>query len=338
MTNKAIFLDRDDTLIVDPGYINNPDQVKLLPGVVAGLREFRKLGYKLIIVSNQSGIARGMFTEPMLAKIHERLKELLAAENAYIDRIYYCPYFADGAVKKYRKDSDMRKPKPGMLLKAAEEMDINLKKSWMVGNAYHDIAAGRAAKCKTILIQSHAARMIKGLDDPDPDYEAINLIEAANIVKREITHPAPHPKPEPKPAPAIPVDTTVTAEPAAETQEQKPIPPESPPVATEHLSKADKLEVVEAKLLQETDKTEKLLEEIRNILKSRNRQDLFHEFSVTKMMAGILQVAALFCLLVTALYKMSPANRDSAAFTALGFAIVFQLMALSLYIMNNDSQ
>jgi len=150
MSNKAVFLDRDNTLIEDPGYINHPDQVKLLEGVAEALIELKALGYKLIVVSNQSAVARGIVTEKVLAQIHDRLKQLLAERGAYLDRIYYCPYHPDGVVPKYRKESDWRKPNPGMLLTAADQMDIDLNQSWMIGNSSRDIEAGLRAGCKTI--------------------------------------------------------------------------------------------------------------------------------------------------------------------------------------------
>ena len=126
MANKAIFLDRDDTLIEDPGYISGPEQVKLLDGVPEALIEFGAMGYKLIVVSNQSGVARGIVTEKALDEIHDRLKRLLAEKGAHLDGIYYCPYHPEGLVRKYRKESEDRKPNPGMLLTAADQMDIDL--------------------------------------------------------------------------------------------------------------------------------------------------------------------------------------------------------------------
>ena len=126
--------------------------MKLLPGSAQALVQLKQMGYKLIVVSNQSGIARGMFTEDDLGQIHARMKELLAAEGAYLDQIYYCPYHPEGVIEKYRKESDLRKPNPGMLLTAAEEMDIDLSQSWMIGNAYHDTTAGKRVGCRTILL------------------------------------------------------------------------------------------------------------------------------------------------------------------------------------------
>ena len=134
MSHPAIFLDRDDTLIEDPGYINNPGQVHLLPHAAETLIELRRLGYRLVVVTNQSAVARGIVTEEGLAEIHDRLIELLHREGAGVDAIYYCPYHPNGIVPEYRRDSDLRKPNPGMLLLAADEMDLDLERSWMLGN------------------------------------------------------------------------------------------------------------------------------------------------------------------------------------------------------------
>ncbi|MHC4511816.1 MAG: D-glycero-alpha-D-manno-heptose-1,7-bisphosphate 7-phosphatase [Planctomycetota bacterium] len=154
MSDKAIFLDRDDTLIEDPGYINTPEQVKLLDGVPEALVELKALGYKLVVATNQSAVARGIVTEKVLDEIHDRLKQLLARKKAFLDRIYYCPYHPDGVVPQYRKESNSRKPNPGMLQKAAEEMDLDLSQSWCIGNSNRDVEAGRRAGCRTILIDT----------------------------------------------------------------------------------------------------------------------------------------------------------------------------------------
>ncbi|MHC4758575.1 MAG: D-glycero-alpha-D-manno-heptose-1,7-bisphosphate 7-phosphatase, partial [Planctomycetota bacterium] len=184
MPDKAIFLDRDDTLIDDPGYINNPDQVRLLDGVPEALGQLRSMGYKLVVTSNQSGVARGIVTEEMLGNIHERLEQLLAEEGAYLDKIYYCPYHPEGIIEKYRSESDLRKPNPGMLLKAAEEMNLNLHESWVIGDSDRDIEAGLSARCKTILIEPPSEEVGIREDEVRPDFKAVNMREAVNIVKK----------------------------------------------------------------------------------------------------------------------------------------------------------
>jgi len=186
MSNKAIFLDRDGTIIEDPGYLSHPDQVNLLDGAAEALVELRAMGYKLVIVSNQSAVARGIVTEKELDEIHDRLRQLLTEKGAYLDQIYYCPYHPDGVVPKYRKDSDWRKPNPGMLLAAADEMNIDLSQSWSIGDSSRDVEAGLNAGCKTILISRYSRkRSAYGEpNDPKPDYKSVNMKEAVNIIKQ----------------------------------------------------------------------------------------------------------------------------------------------------------
>ncbi len=183
MAEKAVFLDRDDTLIEDPGYISDPSQVKLLPGVASSLIDLKSMGYKLVVVSNQSGVARGIVTEDVLEKIHAKLKGLLSRKGAYLDGLYYCPFHPEGSIPKYRKNSDMRKPNPGMLLKAAEDMDLDLESSWMVGDKYDDVTAGKRAGCRTVLINPSVKPAVKAKEDPEPNHKAVNIVEAINIIK-----------------------------------------------------------------------------------------------------------------------------------------------------------
>jgi D-glycero-D-manno-heptose 1,7-bisphosphate phosphatase len=154
LAKPAVFVDRDNTLIRDPGYLRDPGQVHLLTGVPEALQRLRSAGHPVIVVSNQSGVARGFLTEEDVAAIHHRMQALLAERGAAVDAIYYCPYL-DGveAVRaEYRVDSDLRKPKPGMLLLAAREHHIDLARSWMIGDSERDIVAGHAAGCRSILV------------------------------------------------------------------------------------------------------------------------------------------------------------------------------------------
>ncbi|MHC4641689.1 MAG: D-glycero-beta-D-manno-heptose 1,7-bisphosphate 7-phosphatase [Planctomycetota bacterium] len=186
MSDKAIFLDRDGTIIDDPGYLSHPEQVNLLDGAAEALVELRAMGYKLVIVSNQSGIARGILSEEDLEGIHDRLRQLLTEKGAYLDQIYYCPYHPDGVVSKYRKESDWRKPNPGMLLAAADEMGIDLSQSWSIGDSSRDVEAGLRAGCKTILISRYTRNKSSYVepDNPKPDYKSVNMKEAVNIIKQ----------------------------------------------------------------------------------------------------------------------------------------------------------
>ncbi len=339
MPDKAIFLDRDDTIIEDPGYINSAEQVKLVPAAAQALVELRKLGFKLIVVSNQSGIARGIIQEQAIGQIHDRLKQLLAEHNAYLDRIYFCPFHPDGAVQKFRKDSDWRKPKPGMLLAASKELKISLADSWMIGNGYADIAAGKAAGCRTILIKSNIKPPVKKPDDVDPDFEVINMREAVNVVKREITR---KPAPPQQPAsfatePFKQAGSEITASVKISQPQQVSMPQTT---IDDILQKPDEKIQIEQSPAAETpvasNRTEHLLEEIKILLKSHQRNEQFSEFSAMKLLAGVLQVLVLFCLVVAVWYKLSPTGKDNAVLTAIGFAITFQLITLTLYIMHKD--
>jgi D-glycero-D-manno-heptose 1,7-bisphosphate phosphatase len=222
--HKAVFLDRDNTLIEDPGYISDPKQVKLLPGAAASLAQLRKMDFKTIVVSNQSGVARGLFTEEALAQIHHQLEKLLADEGAYLDAIYYCPFHPDGTVAKYKMESPLRKPAPGMLLKAAQEHGIDLSESWMIGDSYRDIEAGKRAGCKTILINNPVKPVMKNFLDPESDRQAVNIREAINIirmhalrqsVKATVEHKQPEPAPQ-TPPPAAQKPAVSAAAPAPE--------------------------------------------------------------------------------------------------------------------------
>lgn len=355
MSEKAIFLDRDDTLIEDPGYINDPEQVKLLDGVPDALIQFKALGYKLIVVTNQSAVAHGIVTEKVLGEIHERLKQLLADKNAFLDRIYYCPYHPEGVVPKYCKESNSRKPSPGMLLKAADEMDIDLGQSWCIGNSSRDIEAGLRAGCKTILIDmppSHQKQPASSMSlaGVNPDSKAVNIKEAVNIIKKYLRSPAeeqkqaqPIPTSQTDPAPQAAEQVSEIAESperieiqqtAPEPQEpeiqhtEPPKQPAEPPIQT---LEPQTQPPAEPKI--PADKTEELLSSILGQLKSMQRAEMFDEFSVMRLMAGIVQIVVLFCLLVTVWFLMSPERQDNSVFIALGFAIVFQLMTLTFYTM-----
>jgi len=315
MSNKAIFLDRDDTLIEDPGYINHPDQVKLLDGIDKSLIELKAMGYKLIVVSNQSGVARGIVSEQALDEIHNRLKQLLAEKGAPLDRIYYCPYHPDGVIAKYRKESDWRKPNPGMLLAAADEMDIDLSQSWMIGNSSRDVEAGLQAGCKTILTNHPSHYKEHKLGEPNPDYRAVNIKEAVNIIKKHRRSASENPI-QNQPLPQI--LTKPLLQTAEEPHQPQPAEPKAAP-AEQNIS---------------GNRSEQLLDCILEQLKSMRRNDMFGEFSITRLMAGIVQIIVLLCLLISIWFLMSPTRQDNTVLITLAFAMVLQVMALTFYIMH----
>lgn len=185
MTQPAVFLDRDDTLVIDSGFIDHPDKVKLVPGAIEAVRRLRDAGYKVVVASNQSGVARGLFDEPRLAAIHDRLQSLLGEGDARLDGIYHCPYLEgpQAVVDAFRQKSDLRKPAPGMLRKAARDMDLDLARSWMIGDSARDIQAGQAAGCRTILLaRSPASANVNGVT---PGFVVSSLLEAVRIVEEQ---------------------------------------------------------------------------------------------------------------------------------------------------------
>ena len=153
---KAIFLDRDGTINKYVGFLRNIDDFELLSTVAEAIKQINKSGYLAIVVTNQPVIARGEVTFAELDEIHNKMETLLGADGAYLDGIYFCPHHPDsgfeGEVKELKFDCDCRKPKPGMLLQAAKDFNIDLARSYMIGDGEHDSGAGEAAGCKTKII------------------------------------------------------------------------------------------------------------------------------------------------------------------------------------------
>ena len=155
---KAIFLDRDGTINRYVGFLRKIEDFELIDGAAEAIRKINESGYLCIVVTNQPVIARGEVTVEELNLIHNKMETLLGQAGAYIDGLYYCPHHPDkgfeGEVVALKIDCDCRKPKPGMLLKAAEDFNIDLSSSWMIGDGKNDIGAGKAAVCKTVLVSS----------------------------------------------------------------------------------------------------------------------------------------------------------------------------------------
>lgn len=168
---KAIFLDRDGTINKYVGFLHKPDEFELINGVAEAIKKINKSGYLCIVVTNQPVIARGEVTKEQLDEIHNKLETLLGFEGAYIDGLYYCPHHPhkgyEGEVPELKIDCECRKPKPGMLLKAAEDFNIDLSQSFMIGDGSNDIEAGKAAGCKTVLLNGKGSSGTIGNCDAD---------------------------------------------------------------------------------------------------------------------------------------------------------------------------
>lgn len=153
---KAVFLDRDGTINRYVGFLRSVDEFELIPGVARAIRKINQSGYLAIVVTNQPVIARGEVSPTQLHEIHNKMETLLGREGAYLDAIYYCPHHPhkgySGEIPELKIECDCRKPKPGMLLQAAEDYNIDLTNSWMVGDSENDVAAGKATGCRTALL------------------------------------------------------------------------------------------------------------------------------------------------------------------------------------------
>jgi dolichol-phosphate mannosyltransferase len=181
MRYKAVFLDRDGTIARDVHYCRRVEDFEILPGVPEAIRLLNQNGFKVVVITNQSGIARGYFTEETLAQIHQVMKAKLAEHGARVDAIYYCPHHPD-------EGCECRKPKPKLILQAAEEMGLSLEASCMVGDMQQDMKAGRAAGCKTALVTTGPNAVPElGLDGL-VDYVGSSLIEVAEWIVKDGSH------------------------------------------------------------------------------------------------------------------------------------------------------
>lgn len=176
VNRRALFLDRDGVLVRDHGYVHRVEDLCLLPGVVAGLRRFQQAGYLLVVVTNQSGIARGLFSENDYARFTAALQQELAASDVKLDAVFHCPHLPTATVPSYALDCDCRKPRPGMLLRAIREFAVDPSLSLMVGDRESDLQAGRAAGVgHTFLISADERSAVSPVDIAFPNLDALSV-------------------------------------------------------------------------------------------------------------------------------------------------------------------
>lgn len=178
----AIFLDRDNTIIRNDDHLGDPTGVDLFDDTIDSLHRFNDAGYALVIVTNQSGVARGLFTEEDVQSVHDTIRSLVREASGGRDLLmhwYHSPYHPDGHVEPFNIEHDTRKPEPGMLQQAAEELDLDLPGSWMIGDTPRDIRAGQNAGCRTILLR-HSG--YDTMDEPSPDAVVNSLADAADVI------------------------------------------------------------------------------------------------------------------------------------------------------------
>lgn len=178
MKRRAIFLDRDGTLNIDTGYVSDPRDVLLIEGAAEGAKRLAEAGYSLVIVSNQSGIARGLMTPEQADAVDRQVLLLLRKRGVPIAGTYRCPHLPSGSIAAYATTCDCRKPKPGLLYRAAADLSLDLTESWSIGDSSRDVEAGCNAGCRAILLSRDGA----ATSGHDGTYSAKNLAEAADII------------------------------------------------------------------------------------------------------------------------------------------------------------
>jgi len=306
----------------------------LLPGAGTALTALRALGYRLIVVSNQSGVARGMFDEAAVQAVNDEMsRQLQKLAGATIDASYYCPYHPEAVIQEYRADHEWRKPKPGMLKAAAEKFQLDLAQCWMIGDMARDIEAGAAAGCRTILLRdldrkpSAAAEKLT----VTPNFVVKTLADAARIIAREGRNPPPaHPMAKQEPRPVKP-QTTVAELPAAPAP---PAPPTQPhtvvngePRAHAHSDRPAASHVPRAGAT--ADPLERQIEELVIQLRQQNRNaEMIGDFSVSKFAALVLQFLTAAALIV-GLAKLFTQKVSYATYADIEMAVLGNLTAVT---------
>lgn len=189
--NIAVFLDRDGTVLKEVGYLSRLEDMELLPQATAAIKLLNQKGIKVVVVTNQSGVARGFFPEDLVKEVHQRLQKDLQKEGAFLDGFFYCPHHPDYGHEKYRKDCFCRKPNIGMLQEAARDFRIDLSRSYLIGDTRRDLETAWNAGMKGVLLLSgYGKDELKKIEVQDleekPDYVASDLLKAVRWVIEDI--------------------------------------------------------------------------------------------------------------------------------------------------------
>jgi D-glycero-D-manno-heptose 1,7-bisphosphate phosphatase len=187
---RAIIMDRDGTVCEEVGYVNHVERLRLIAGSAEAVRQANRAGFQTVLVTNQAGVARGYMSEEIVGETHDRLRELLAEHDARMDGIYYCPHHPDVGSSRYRRECDCRKPEPGMLLRARDEMGIDLGASYVIGDSIKDVQTAKRVGATAVLVLTGYGRGQVEHQSAEwtvrPDHVAENLLEAVNwILERE---------------------------------------------------------------------------------------------------------------------------------------------------------
>jgi D-glycero-D-manno-heptose 1,7-bisphosphate phosphatase len=184
--HRAVFIDRDGTISEEVGYVNHPSRYRVFPYAAEAIKRLNEAGWLAVLVTNQAGVARGYFTEEVIGAVHNLLAQELERGGARLDAIYYCPHHPSVGEPPYRFDCDCRKPRPGLIRRAAQDLDIDLAASWMVGDRYSDTELARNAGTRAALVLSGYGRgeweYQRGAWRHQPDLVAENLLEAVRRI------------------------------------------------------------------------------------------------------------------------------------------------------------
>ena len=187
--NVAVFLDRDGTINEEVGYLDSLDKLKIIPGAYEAIKLINESEMKAVVISNQAGVARGLFPEDFVKITHEHLQTVLRQKKAYIDNFYYCPHHPTEGIEPYRQVCNCRKPAPGMLLQAAQDLNIDLTRSYLVGDRFNDMEAGKKIGVRGILVKTGFGQSLLQDDGPDeatpenkPDFITADILEAVKWI------------------------------------------------------------------------------------------------------------------------------------------------------------
>jgi D-glycero-D-manno-heptose 1,7-bisphosphate phosphatase len=190
--NIAVFLDRDGTINEEAGYLDDLAKIKIIPTAFEAIRLINVSAMKVVVISNQAGVARGLFSEEFVNTANEYLRDALQQKKAIIDNFYYCPHHPTEGIGHYRQECSCRKPAPGMLLRAAQEMDINLAQSYIIGDRYNDIEAGKKVGVRGVLVKTGFGQSLLQDDGPDkptpqnkPDFIAADILGAVQWILKD---------------------------------------------------------------------------------------------------------------------------------------------------------
>jgi len=180
-TSAAVFLDRDGTINEEVGYLDRLDKLRLLPGAGEAVRLINRSGMKVVVITNQSGIGRGLFDEVFVGAVHAEMSRMLGEAGAVIDGFYFCPHHPTEGIGGYRRSCSCRKPAPGLLLRAASELAIDLSRSYMIGDMAKDVEAGQRAGAKGILVRTGYGKDMEA-GSSAPDHIASDILDAVRWI------------------------------------------------------------------------------------------------------------------------------------------------------------